>query len=100
MATPEPVEKSIQLAYIHQIRRAKHFLYIENQYFLGSAQAWLDNKGSDIQCNNLIPVEIAEKIVASIKKRKAFCAYILVPMYPEGIPEDNAVQVLFPFYFL
>ena len=28
------------MAYIQAIRSAQHFIYIENQYFLGSSYAW------------------------------------------------------------
>lgn len=34
------VDKSIQTAYIQAIRSAQHFIYIENQYFLGSSYGW------------------------------------------------------------
>lgn len=34
------IERSIQTAYIQAIRSAQHFIYIENQYFLGSSYAW------------------------------------------------------------
>lgn len=34
------VDRSIQNAYVHTIRRARRFLYIENQYFVGSSYAW------------------------------------------------------------
>ena len=37
------MDKSIQWAYIHAIRNARHFLYIENQYFLGGSGEW-ENK--------------------------------------------------------
>jgi hypothetical protein len=37
------VDKSIQWAYVHAIRNARHFLYIENQYFLGGSGEW-ENK--------------------------------------------------------
>ena len=39
------MDKSIQWAYIHAIRNARHFLYIENQYFLGGSGEW-ENKVS------------------------------------------------------
>lgn len=38
------VDKSIQTAYIQTIRSAQHFIYIENQYFLGSSYAWPNYK--------------------------------------------------------
>lgn len=34
------IDKSIQTSYIQAIRSAQHFIYIENQYFLGSSYAW------------------------------------------------------------
>jgi hypothetical protein len=34
------IDMSIQTAYIQAIRSAQHFIYIENQYFLGSSYAW------------------------------------------------------------
>lgn len=30
---------------MHAIRRAKRHIYIENQYFLGSSHAWIEDKG-------------------------------------------------------
>ena len=34
------IEESINRAYVKLIRTAERFIYIENQYFLGSAYAW------------------------------------------------------------
>ena len=34
------IDKSIQIGYIQAIRSAQHFIYIENQYFIGSSYAW------------------------------------------------------------
>lgn len=34
------VDKSIQTGYIQAIRSAQHYIYIENQYFIGSSYAW------------------------------------------------------------
>jgi phospholipase D1/2 len=47
-------------AYVQMIRNAENFIYIENQYFLGSAYAWLN----DFQTNadHTIPAEIAQKV--------------------------------------
>ncbi|KAJ6678212.1 PHOSPHOLIPASE D [Salix viminalis] len=54
------VDKSIQTAYIQAIRSAQHFIYIENQYFIGSSYAWPSYK--DAGADNLIPMELALKI--------------------------------------
>jgi phospholipase D1/2 len=36
------IDISIQMAYIKAIRSAQHFVYIENQYFIGSSYNWPD----------------------------------------------------------
>ena len=59
------VDSSIAQAYIQMIRGAEHFIYIENQYFLGSAYAWMMN--DDVNCHHTIPSEIAQKIVEKIQ---------------------------------
>jgi len=47
------VEQSITQAYIQMIRHARNFVYLENQYFMGSAYHWLND--SDVLCNHTIP---------------------------------------------
>ncbi|XP_020255955.1 phospholipase D beta 2-like [Asparagus officinalis] len=84
------IDMSIHTAYVKAIRAAQHFLYIENQYFLGSSYNWDSNK--DLGANNLIPIEIALKIANKIKANERFSAYIIVPMWPEGNPTGAATQ--------
>ena len=59
------VDSSIAQSYIQMIRNAAHFIYIENQYFLGSAYAWMIN--DDVNCHHTIPSEIAQKICDKIQ---------------------------------
>ncbi|KAJ0039668.1 hypothetical protein Pint_28585 [Pistacia integerrima] len=84
------IDKSIQTAYIQAIRSAQHFIYIENQYFLGSSYAWpsYENAGAD----NLIPMELALKIASKIRANERFAVYVIIPMWPEGDPKTNTVQ--------
>ncbi|CAI5463895.1 unnamed protein product [Closterium sp. Yama58-4] len=84
------VDRSIQDAYIAAIRRAHHFIHIENQYFLGSAYAWASHQGSGAW--HSIPMEIALKIARKIKSGERFSAYVVVPMWPEGDPKGAATQ--------
>ncbi|GKE35805.1 phospholipase D alpha 1 [Tanacetum coccineum] len=90
------IDRSIQDAYIHAIRRAKNFIYIENQYFLGSSYAWNfdDVKGEDVGALHLIPKELSLKIVSKIEAGEKFTVYVVVPMWPEGIPESASVQAI------
>ena len=84
------VERSIHEAYVEAIRRAERFIYIENQYFIGGCQLW--EKDRDCGCTNLIPIEIALKVVNKIKAKERFAVYIVIPMWPEGVPKGEAVQ--------
>lgn len=85
-----PIECSIHEAYVQAIRRAERFIYIENQYFTGGCHMW--EKDQHCGCKNLIPVEIAMKVVSKIRARERFAAYIVIPMWPEGVPESEPVQ--------
>lgn len=90
------IDRSIQDAYIHAIRRAKNFIYIENQYFLGGCFGWdcNDVKVEDIGALHLIPKELSLKIISKIEAGERFTVYIVVPMWPEGIPESASVQAI------
>ncbi|CAN8288014.1 unnamed protein product [Cochlearia groenlandica] len=85
-----PIEKSVHDGYVTAIRKAERFIYIENQYFMGSSDHW-ENK-NDNGCTNLIPVEIALKIAAKIREKARFAVYIVIPMWPEGPPESETVE--------
>ncbi|GFY92407.1 phospholipase D beta 1 [Actinidia rufa] len=84
------IDMSIHTAYVKAIRAAQHFIYIENQYFIGSSYNWSSYK--DVGANNLIPMEIALKIAEKIKAHERFAVYIVVPMWPEGNPTGAATQ--------
>lgn len=84
------IDKSIQTAYIQAIRSAQHFIYIENQYFIGSSYAWPSYK--DAGADNLIPMELALKIVSKIRANERFAVYVVIPMWPEGVPSSATVQ--------
>ena len=38
------IDMSIHTAYIKAIRAAQHYIYIENQYFIGSSYNWGQHK--------------------------------------------------------
>jgi phospholipase D1/2 len=90
------IDRSIQDAYINAIRRAKDFIYIENQYFLGSSYGWNsdDIKDEDIGALHVIPKELSLKIVSKIEADEKFMVYVVMPMWPEGIPESASVQAI------
>ncbi|EFJ26601.1 hypothetical protein SELMODRAFT_441825 [Selaginella moellendorffii] len=86
------IDRSIQDAYIHAIRRAKDFIYIENQYFLGSSFAW--DTDTDAGAYHLIARELALKVVNKIEQGERFVIYVVVPMWPEGLPESGQVLAI------
>ncbi|KAJ0229311.1 C2 domain-containing protein [Hirschfeldia incana] len=79
----------------NQVVRAKDFIYIENQNFLGSSFSWSADgiKPEEINALHLIAKEISLKIVSKIKAGERFKLYV-VPMWPEGIPESGSVQAI------
>ncbi|KAI4315350.1 hypothetical protein L6164_028169 [Bauhinia variegata] len=84
------IDMSIHAAYVKAIRAAQKFIYIENQYFLGSSYNWDNYK--NLGANNLIPMEIALKIANKIKQNERFAVYIIIPMWPEGVPTSTPTQ--------
>ncbi|XVE71452.1 hypothetical protein DITRI_Ditri10aG0151700 [Diplodiscus trichospermus] len=90
------VDRSIQDSYINAIRRAKNFIYIENQYFVGSSFSWnsTDIKVQEVGALHLIPKELSLKIVSKIEAGERFTVYIVIPMWPEGVPHSQSVQTI------
>mmetsp|Transcript_13099 Transcript_13099/g.28296 ORF Transcript_13099/g.28296 Transcript_13099/m.28296 type:complete len:915 (-) Transcript_13099:135-2879(-) len=86
------VDDSIHRSMIHHIRRARHFIYIESQYFMGSSFMW--PKDRSVKCGNMIAAEIAYKICEKIAAREPFVVYIMLPMWMEGIPQTKTIQAL------
>jgi len=85
------LDRSIQDAYKNAIRKAETFIYIENQYFMGSSEYWDPPRPG---CINKIPYEICRKIELKIEQNQPFSVYVVMPMFPEGVPGDTAVQEL------
>ncbi|KAK2981143.1 hypothetical protein RJ640_023874 [Escallonia rubra] len=84
------IDMSIHTAYVTAIRAAQHCIYIENQYFIGSSYNW--TSFPKLGANNLIPMEIALKIANKIRANERFSAYVVIPMWPEGVPTDDVTQ--------
>lgn len=42
--------------------------------------------------DNLIPMELALKIASKIKAKERFAVYVVIPMWPEGVPTTSSVQ--------
>src|SRR5690606_7499955 len=69
-------ETSIYSAYLDVIDESEKFIYIENQFFIGSLA------GGD--CKNLVAKAILFRIRKAIERREKFRVIILLPHYPTG----------------
>uniref|UniRef100_A0A8C9TUT9 Phospholipase n=1 Tax=Scleropages formosus TaxID=113540 RepID=A0A8C9TUT9_SCLFO len=81
-------EESIHNAYIQVIAKSKHFIYIENQFFISCA----DNK----QVHNKIGDAIIERIIRAYKENRKYRVYVVTPLLPgfEGDINTGGVCLL------
>eukprot|EP00981_Chlorochromonas_danica_P012554 scaffold5146_cov164-Ochromonas_danica.AAC.3 len=70
------IENSILKCYIETIQNANHFIYIENQFFVGSLA------GEGVQ--NGIPLALAERILKAYNLRQPFKVIVIIPLHPNG----------------
>lgn len=73
----------------------KTVIYIEQQYFIGSSNQWIQDGHKD--GTNLIPHELALKIANGILTGNFLRAYIVIPMFPEGVASDAVFQKILHF---
>ena len=91
------IDNSIMRQYVNLIRNAQSFIYIENQYFLGSAYSWLDDQQT--MAPHVIPREITQKIIQKMEAGESFHCYVCIPMYPEGDPTTAPSQEILRWQF-
>lgn len=91
------VDSSYLRATLHAIRRARRFIYIENQYFIGASDKWRLSLRDREGAPNTVPTELVCRIVRAIRDGDAFHVYIVVPLWPEGDPHSGAVQEILCF---
>ncbi|KAM4625647.1 phospholipase D1a [Polymixia lowei] len=89
-------EESIHNAYIQVIAKSKHYIYIENQFFISCA----DNR----MVYNKIGDAIIERIIRAHKEGKKYRVYVVTPLLP-GFEGDittgggNAIQAVMHFNY-
>nr|XP_042905497.1 phospholipase D2 [Parasteatoda tepidariorum] len=69
------IENSIHEAYIETIQEAKHFIYIENQFFI-------TQPASERSVHNGIADALFNRIIKAYRKRESFHVYIVLPLLP------------------
>uniref|UniRef100_A0A3Q2QVQ7 Phospholipase n=1 Tax=Fundulus heteroclitus TaxID=8078 RepID=A0A3Q2QVQ7_FUNHE len=89
-------EESIHNAYVQVIAKSKHYIYIENQFFISCA----DNR----TVYNKIGDAIIERIIRAHKEGKKYRVYVVTPLLP-GFEGDittgggNAIQAVMHFNY-
>uniref|UniRef100_S4RY77 phospholipase D n=1 Tax=Petromyzon marinus TaxID=7757 RepID=S4RY77_PETMA len=84
-------EESIHLAYLSAIRSSKHYIYIENQFFISCA----DNK----TVFNKVGDALVDRILQAYRENRTFRVYVVLPLIP-GFEGDittgggNAIQAV------
>uniref|UniRef100_A0A8C1QKC1 Phospholipase n=1 Tax=Cyprinus carpio TaxID=7962 RepID=A0A8C1QKC1_CYPCA len=82
-------EESIHLAYVSAIQNSKHFIYIENQFFISCA---------DKSIHNSIGDALTERILRAYREKKKFRVYVVMPLLPgfEGDISSGGVITKLP----
>uniref|UniRef100_A0A669R8E7 Phospholipase n=1 Tax=Phasianus colchicus TaxID=9054 RepID=A0A669R8E7_PHACC len=89
-------EESIHTAYVSVIENSKHYIYIENQFFISCAD--------DKVVWNKIGDAIAQRILKAHRENKRYRVYVVIPLLP-GFEGDistgggNALQAIMHFNY-
>jgi phosphatidylserine/phosphatidylglycerophosphate/cardiolipin synthase-like enzyme len=75
----DEVERSIQNCYIEIITNAKHYIYIENQFFISSTSPDVD---TDEVIKNRIAKAIFERVKKAVQENQNFKVIIFIPLLP------------------
>eukprot|EP00455_Lapot_gusevi_P006671 TRINITY_DN12856_c0_g1_i3.p1 TRINITY_DN12856_c0_g1~~TRINITY_DN12856_c0_g1_i3.p1 ORF type:complete len:369 (-),score=47.71 TRINITY_DN12856_c0_g1_i3:44-1030(-) len=81
---------SIQARMIEMIQEAKHYIYIENQFFIsstaGDGNDGVVNAGdpNSVLVYNTVVQALLDRLHEAIRSRQVFRVIIIIPAYPEG----------------
>ena len=90
-------EHSILNAYYRLINTAKHYIYIENQFFVSKSWNKKERENNDNCISDKVINEIAyyirKRIERAYKKKQNFKVYIFIPLLPgfEGEPQKSEI---------
>jgi len=76
-------EASIHAAYLDAIKNSKHFIFIENQFFISSQEVRTGMPMIHLKVENQILSAIADRIVRAYEKKEDFHVIIVLPLKPE-----------------
>jgi len=93
-------EHSILNGYYELIDNAKHYIYIENQFFV--SKSWTDEEKKNCKhsvsdvVQNQIAYHLRKRIEKAYKNKENFRVYVFIPLLPgfAGEPEDSSTLQL------
>ena len=92
-------ENSILEAYYHLIENSKHYIYIENQFFISKS---FEDNGKPYLVENKIALYIRNRILKACKNKEKFRVYIFIPLLPgfAGEPEKSGtLQIILKYTY-
>ena len=91
------VENSILQAYYKLIENSKHYIYIENQFFISKS---FENKSYLVE--NKIALYIRNRILRACKNKEKFRVWIIIPLLPgfAGEPQTSStLQIILKYTY-
>jgi phospholipase D1/2 len=96
-------ENSILEAYYQLIENSKHYIYIENQFFISRSfddKEYSNNKGYIVE--NKIALYLVNRILKASRNHEKFRVYVFIPLLPgfEGEPEKSGtLQIILKYTY-
>ena len=92
-------ENSILEAYYKLIENSKHYIYIENQFFISRS---FEDNGKSYLVENKIALYIKNRILKAYRNKEKFRVYIFIPLLPgfAGEPEKSGtLQIILKYTY-
>ena len=92
-------ENSILEAYYQLIENSKHYIYIENQFFISRS---FEDNGKPYLVENKIALYIRNRILKACRNKEKFRVYIFIPLLPgfAGEPEKSGtLQIILKYTY-
>ena len=92
-------ECSILEAYYQLIENSKHYIYIENQFFISRS---FEDKNKQYLVENKIALYIRNRILKACKNKEKFRVYIFIPLLPgfAGEPQKSGIlQIILKYTY-
>ena len=98
----DEIENSILKAYYHLIDNSKHYIFIENQFFVSKSYDKTEENSKAGKCSissivkNEIALRIRKRIERAYENDEKFRVFIFIPLLPgfAGDPDEGTIQII------